>query len=101
MIAVEAPETIISTSVARNHTASATATRPTIDHAIEAVSKGQFKAEDYGKYSHLAVGGSSLAPLDPKLVPQDVIDAVKKKEAEIREGKVQVKVDDTEPKSTL
>jgi basic membrane lipoprotein Med (substrate-binding protein (PBP1-ABC) superfamily) len=74
---------------------------PTIDHAIEAVSKGEFKAEDYGKYSHLAVGGSSLAPLDPKLVPQDVIDAVKKKEAEIREGKVQVKVDDTEPKSTL
>jgi basic membrane lipoprotein Med (substrate-binding protein (PBP1-ABC) superfamily) len=74
---------------------------PTVDRAIDAVSKGQFKAEDYGKYSHLAVGGSSLAPLDPKLVLQDVIDQVKAKEQEIRSGKFEVKVNDTEPKSTM
>jgi basic membrane lipoprotein Med (substrate-binding protein (PBP1-ABC) superfamily) len=74
---------------------------PTVDHAIEAVSKGQFKAEDYGKYSHMGVGGSSLAPLDPKLVSQDVIDQVKAKEKEIREGKFSVKVNDAEPKSTM
>jgi basic membrane protein A len=74
---------------------------PTVDRAIEAVSKGQFKAEDYGKYSHMAVGGSSLAPLDPKLVPQEVIDQVKAKEKDIREGKFEVKANDSEPKSTM
>jgi basic membrane lipoprotein Med (substrate-binding protein (PBP1-ABC) superfamily) len=74
---------------------------PTVDRAIAAVGKGEFKAEDYGKYSHMAVGGSSLAPLDPKLVPQDVIDQVVAKEKEIREGKFEVKVNDSEPKSSL
>jgi basic membrane protein A and related proteins len=74
---------------------------PTIDRAIEAVGKGQFKAEDYGKFSHMGVGGSSLAPLDPKLVSQEVIDQVKAKEKEIREGKFTVKVNDAEPKSTM
>ena len=74
---------------------------PTVDRAVEAVSQGRFKAEDYGRHSHMAVGGSSLAPLDPKLVPQGVIDEVMAKEKEIREGRLQVKVDDSEPKSSL
>ena len=74
---------------------------PTIDKAIEAVKAGAFKAEDYGRYSFMAHGGSSLAPMDPELVGQDVIDVVLEREAEIRSGKLKVEIDDSEPKSTM
>ncbi len=73
---------------------------PTIDRAIEAVRSGSFKAEDYGPYSHMAHGGSSLAPMDPAVVGQDVIDLVLAKEAAIKAGDSEVAIDDSEPKST-
>ena len=50
---------------------------PTIDRAIKAVMAGTFEPIDYGQFSYMSYGGASLAPLDPKLVPQDVADAVK------------------------
>jgi basic membrane protein A len=74
---------------------------PTIDKAIEAVNGGEFKAEDYGQYSFMAHGGSSLAPMDPELVDQEVLDLVKQKEQEITSGELEVEIDDSEPKSTL
>ncbi|MEH3148421.1 MAG: BMP family protein [Methylobacterium frigidaeris] len=73
---------------------------PTIDRAVGKVIDGTWTAEDYGPWSNMARGGCSLAPLDPKLVPQAVIDAVKAKEAEIRAGTFTVAVNDSEPKST-
>ena len=74
---------------------------PTIDKAIEAVKAGEFAAEDYGQYSYMEHGGSSLAEMDPELVGQDVIDQVEAKEQEIKSGELEVEVDDSEPKSTL
>ena len=74
---------------------------PTIDKAIAAVKAGAFKAEDYGQYSFMAHGGSSLAPMDPKLVDQEVLDLVKQKEQAITSGELEVEIDDSEPKSTL
>ncbi|CAN7510914.1 BMP family protein [Rhizobium sp. LjRoot30] len=74
---------------------------PSIDKAVNAVLTDSFKAENYGPLSHMAAGGCSLAPLDPKLVPQDVIDLVKAKEAEIKAGTFTVAINDEEPKSTL
>ncbi|OJU05870.1 MAG: BMP family ABC transporter substrate-binding protein [Rhizobium sp. 63-7] len=74
---------------------------PSIDKAVNAVVTDSFKAESYGPLSHMAAGGCSLAPLDPKLVPQDVIDLVKAKEAEIKSGAFTVAINDEEPKSTL
>jgi len=74
---------------------------PTIDRAIEAVRTGSFKAEDYGVYSYMEHGGGSLAPMDPKLVPQEVIDAVLAKEAEIKSGAFTVDVNDAEPQATM
>ena len=61
---------------------------------------GSFKAEDYGPLSHLAAGGCSLAPMSPDLVPAAVIEQVKAKEAAIRDGSLEVAVDDSEPKSS-
>ncbi len=75
---------------------------PTVDRAIKAVKDGTFKAEDYGIYSYMKYGGSSLSPLgtfDSK-VPAALKDKVKQRQEEIMAGKFTVKIDDSEPKST-
>ncbi len=72
---------------------------PTVDRAIKAVMEGRFQAEDYGPYSYMAHGGSSLS-LDEKLVPPDVVKLVKDKEKEILDGLFRVNVNDAEPKSS-
>ncbi|MDX6750418.1 BMP family protein [Geminicoccaceae bacterium 1502E] len=73
---------------------------PTVEKAVAAVATGGFKAEDYGSYSNLPVGGCTLAPMDEKLVPAELRAMVGEKEKAIREGTLTVKVDDSEPKST-
>jgi basic membrane protein A len=73
---------------------------PTIDLAIKTVKAGQFKPEDYGKYSMMKVKGSEMAPLgsfDAK-VPAELKARVKAREADILAGKFTVKVDDSAPK---
>jgi basic membrane lipoprotein Med (substrate-binding protein (PBP1-ABC) superfamily) len=72
---------------------------PTVDRAIAAVLEGRFQAEDYGPYSYMAHGGSSLA-LDEKLVAPEVVKLVKDKEKEIADGLFRVNVNDAEPKSS-
>jgi basic membrane lipoprotein Med (substrate-binding protein (PBP1-ABC) superfamily) len=72
---------------------------PTIDRAIKAVMEGRFQAEDYGPYSYMAHGGSSLV-MDDKLVAPDVAKLVKDKEKEISDGLFRVNVNDAEPKSS-
>ncbi|MEL6752127.1 MAG: BMP family protein [Pseudomonadota bacterium] len=71
---------------------------PTIEAAIAAVKSDSFKAEDYGKYSLMGVGGGSLV-YDDKLVPADVAEKVKAKQAGIMDGSVTVAIDDNAPKS--
>ncbi len=73
---------------------------PTIDLAIKTVKAGQFKAEDYGKYSMMKYKGSELAPLGTfaSKVPADLMAKVKAKEKAILDGKFSVKVDDKQPK---
>jgi basic membrane protein A len=75
---------------------------PTIDAALEAVKAGSFKAQDYGKYSHMGAKGSELAPLGSfeKKVPADLLAKVKAREKAILEGKFTVKIDDAQPKSS-
>jgi len=74
---------------------------PTIDAALKAVKAGQFKAEDYGKYSTMKYKGSSLAPLGTfeKKVPAELQAKVKAKEKAILDGKFEVRVDDAPPKT--
>jgi basic membrane lipoprotein Med (substrate-binding protein (PBP1-ABC) superfamily) len=73
---------------------------PTIDRVIKNVIDGSFEPADYGPYSYMAHGGATLAPLDEKLVPKDVIDLVKAKEREILEGAFRVNINDAGPKPT-
>jgi basic membrane lipoprotein Med (substrate-binding protein (PBP1-ABC) superfamily) len=75
---------------------------PTIDLAIRTVKAGQFKAEDYGKYSMMKHKGSELSPLGTfeGKVPKNIVDLVARRQKEILEGRFTVKVDDSQPKGT-
>lgn len=75
---------------------------PTLDAAIAAVQDGTFTADDYGKYSFMAEGGSSLAPLGTfeGKVPQEAIDMVAEKEAAIKDGSFSVPINDETPTSS-
>ena len=70
----------------------------TIDKAIANVAAGSFEAADYGQYSFMAYGGGSLV-LDSALVPTEVVDQVKAREAEIMDGLFRVNVNDDRPVS--
>lgn len=76
---------------------------PTIDKAIAAVKDGSFKSEDYGVYSYMKHGGGSLAQLGTfeGKVPADLKAKVEAKQKAILDGSFTVKIDDSEPKSTL
>ena len=76
---------------------------PTIDEALKRVKAGQFHADDFGKYSQMQYKGSELAPLGTfdKKVPADIVAKVRARQADILAGKFTVKVDDSQPKSTM
>ncbi|HLF21731.1 MAG TPA: BMP family protein [Aestuariivirga sp.] len=75
---------------------------PTLDAAIAAVKAGAFKADDYGQYSFMKAGGSSISPLGTfaDKVPADIKAKVAAKEADIKSGAFSVAIDDNEPKSS-
>jgi basic membrane protein A and related proteins len=75
---------------------------PTLDTAIAKVKEKSFTADDYGQYSFMKHGGSSLAPLGTfeGKVPADVMAKVAEREKAIKDGSFTVAIDDNEPKST-
>jgi basic membrane lipoprotein Med (substrate-binding protein (PBP1-ABC) superfamily) len=74
---------------------------PTLDKAIAEVKAGTFKAADYGVYSLMKNGGSSLAPLGTfeGKVPAEVMAKVAEKEKAIKDGSFTVEINDNEPKA--
>jgi basic membrane lipoprotein Med (substrate-binding protein (PBP1-ABC) superfamily) len=74
---------------------------PTVEQAIKLVKAGVFTAQDYGDFSRMAKGGSSLAPYHnfESILPADVKDLVEKKKTEILEGNFRVDVDENTPVS--
>ncbi|MTH79228.1 BMP family protein [Paracoccus aestuariivivens] len=75
---------------------------PTLTAALDKVKAGAFKAENYGLYSYMAKGGASLAPLgtfDGK-IPAAAMEMIAAKEAAIKDGSLEVAVDDSEPKAS-
>tara|TARA_R110002020_G_scaffold192228_7_gene392375 strand:+ start:14776 stop:15813 length:1038 start_codon:yes stop_codon:yes gene_type:complete len=75
---------------------------PTLDHAIEMVKAGTFKADNYGVYSFMKEGGCSLAPLGTfeGKVPEDAMKLVMEREAAIKDDSFEVAINDEEPKSS-
>lgn len=75
---------------------------PTLNAAVAAIQKGEFKADNYGVYSYMNVGGCSLAPLGTfeGKVPAEIMALVAEKQAAIMDGSFTVAIDDTEPASS-
>lgn len=75
---------------------------PTLDHAIDMVKAGTFKADNYGVYSFMKEGGCSLAPLGTfeGKVPEAAMKLVAEREAAIKAGEFVVEINDEEPKSS-
>ncbi|MBN2741090.1 MAG: BMP family protein [Rhodobacteraceae bacterium] len=75
---------------------------PTLDHAIEQIRAGSFKAADYGMFSFMKEGGCSLAPFGTfeGKIPQDALDKVNAQTAAIKDGTFTVEINDAEPKSS-
>ena len=74
---------------------------PTVEQAVKLVKAGVFTAQDYGDFSRMAKGGSSLAPYHKfdTILPADVKEMVEKKKAEILDGNFRVDVDENTPTS--
>lgn len=70
----------------------------TIDQAVAAVKADNFTAKDYGVYSFMQHGGSSVV-VDETLVPEAVRQAVAAKQIDILSGAFVVTVNDEEPVS--
>ena len=64
--------------------------------------EGIFEAADYGIYSFMKNGGSSLAPLGTfeGKVPEAAMKLVAERQAAIMDGSFEVEIDDSEPKSS-
>lgn len=76
---------------------------PAINYAIAQVKQGSFKAEDYKEWTMMAKGGASLAPYYEfeSRIPAAIKAKVEALKADIIAGKVTVKINDEEPKSTF
>jgi basic membrane lipoprotein Med (substrate-binding protein (PBP1-ABC) superfamily) len=88
------PDTVVSSAIWHME--------PTIDRALKMVKDGKFTAEDYGSYSMMKHKGSELAPLGTfeKKIPPEIVAKVRAREKDMLAGKFNVKVDDSQPKST-
>ena len=75
---------------------------PTLDKAIAEVQAGTFTAADYGIYSFMNQGGTSLAPLGTfeGKVPAEALALVEQRKAEIMSGAFTVTINDEEPTSS-
>lgn len=75
---------------------------PTLDAAVAAVKAGEFVAKNYGVYSYMKEGGSSLSPLGTfeGRVPEEIMALVAQRTQEILDGTFEVEINDDEPRSS-
>jgi len=73
---------------------------PTVDYIINQVVGGTYTAQDLKDFSMVAKGGATLAAINTAVaggVPQELIDMVTAKEAEIKSGLFRVDIDEAPP----
>lgn len=75
---------------------------PTITEALAQVKAGKFDAAEFGKYSTMKFKGSELAPYGTfeSKIPAEIKAKVQAKQQAILDGSFEVKVNDSEPKSS-
>lgn len=78
--------------------------QPTVEHLVEAVSAGEYEAENLAQFSFMANGGSSIAPINTDLVvevPADLVTLVEDRQAEILDGTFETPIDEESPEGSI
>lgn len=73
---------------------------PTVNYIINQVAGGTYTSQDLKDFSMVAKGGATLAEINAGVsggIPQDLIDAVLAKEADIKSGLFRVDIDEAQP----
>ena len=73
---------------------------PTVDYIINQVGGGTYTAQDLKDFSMVSKGGATLASINTNVtggIPQELIDQVQAKEAEIKSGLFRVDIDEAQP----
>jgi basic membrane lipoprotein Med (substrate-binding protein (PBP1-ABC) superfamily) len=73
---------------------------PTVDYILNQVAGGTYTAQDLKDFSMVAKGGATLASINTSVtggIPQELIDLVTAKEAEIMSGLFRVDIDEAPP----
>jgi basic membrane lipoprotein Med (substrate-binding protein (PBP1-ABC) superfamily) len=89
----DGPDSVV-TSVTWNMT-------PTVEYIIDQVAGGTYTAQDLKDFSMVAKGGAALAPINEALVPADLLETVKAKEAEIVSGLFRVDINEATPAGSV
>lgn len=89
----ESPEHVV-TSVTWNMT-------PTVDYVIDQVAGGTYTAQDLKDFSMVAKGGAALAPINEALVPAELLEQVRAREAEIVSGIFRVDINESVPAGSV
>ncbi len=88
-----APDTVV-TSVTWNM-------GPTAAYIIDQVGGGTYTAQDLKDFSMVGKGGAALAPINEALVPADLLETVKAKEADIVSGLFRVDINESTPAGSV
>lgn len=74
---------------------------PTVEYVIDQVAGGTYTAQDLKDFSMVAKGGAALAPINEALVPADLLENVRAREAEIVSGIFRVDINEATPPGSV
>jgi hypothetical protein len=73
---------------------------PTVEHVLDQVANRAYVAQDLKDFSMVGKGGAALAPINTDLVkevPQDLVDQVLARQADIKSGLYRVSINEAVP----
>ena len=73
---------------------------PTVEYVVDQVLAGAYTSQDLKDFSMVAKGGAALAPINGEVlggIPQELLDAVLQKEADIKSGLFRVDINESQP----
>src|SRR5687767_7341872 len=73
---------------------------PTVQYVVDQVLAGSYTSQDLKDFSMVAKGGAALAPINTEVIggiPQELLDAVLQKEADIKSGLFRVDINESQP----
>ncbi len=74
---------------------------PTVEQVLKLVRAGAYTAMDLKDFSMMGKGGASLAPINAKLAPADLITTVTDTEAKIKDGSLRVDISESQPAGSV